>query len=100
MAYRNSPSSRFTAPTYLFYAGLPVDPAKTLVSVTLPSGVDQGDEPRLGWSSSLGSLACTWVTWQPHWYCRTVTEVGPGPVTPAPPEASHQLGLAWRGGRT
>jgi hypothetical protein len=43
MPYRNGPGGKFTAPTYLFYAGLPVNPAKTLVSVTLPSVVDQGE---------------------------------------------------------
>lgn len=31
-----------TVKTYIFYTGLPVDPSKTLASVTLPTGANQG----------------------------------------------------------
>ncbi len=43
--YRNCPGctgSRDNVATSIFYAALPVDPSKTLTSVTLPSGADQG----------------------------------------------------------
>jgi predicted alpha-1,2-mannosidase len=45
LSYRNcsycSPAQQ-TVPTYLFYAAVPVDPGKTLSSVTLPDGASTG----------------------------------------------------------
>ncbi len=83
MTYRNCQtcSSSFPAATYVFEANLPVNPGKTLVSVTLPSQVDQGQLHVFAIGTSTTAMAgpvLTAVSPSPASAGQTVTITGSG----------------------
>jgi putative alpha-1,2-mannosidase len=83
MTYRNCQtcSSSFQAATYVFEANLPVNPGKTLLSVTLPSQVDQGQLHVFAIGTSTTAMSgpvLTGVSPSPASAGQTVTITGSG----------------------
>jgi putative alpha-1,2-mannosidase len=83
MTYRNCQTCTgpYQAATYLFEASLPVDPAKTLVSVTLPSQVSQGELHVFAIGTSTSAMTgpvLTGVAPSPASAGQTVTITGSG----------------------